>query len=265
MATAESLPADQLGPPPHPESPDWPQAVMAHMIVTNRGAEEKKFRALQIARLLGQFEGKTVLDVGCDEGYIAREIGNQAKKVVGYDIRQSPTWAKLANGVVSFTSERAEVEANHYDTIIVYDVLDHLEGDDPVKFMAWLNSLLAPGGRIFVRTHPWTSKHGGHLYEKGHNKAFLHLAMTPDEMAQAGIDVPASLKLSRPMAAYEHIFSGAGLKIAGRKGHAEPVDPFFSGELLERIIKVTWKGAIDPADALKIMANCFIDYDLTAE
>lgn len=235
------------------------------MVVTHKGQSEKQFRALQIARLLGQFDGQTVLDVGCDEGYIAREIGHQARKVVGYDIRHSPTWTKLSNDVVSFTKDRTAVEAERYDTIVLYDVLDHLEGEDPVKFMTWINSLMAPGGRVFVRTHPWTSKHGGHLYEKGHNKAFLHLAMTPDELIQAGIDLPPNLRLTRPMAAYEHIFKNAGLKVTARKGHSEPVDPFFNGNLLQRIIKVTWKGAIDPSDALKIMANSFIDYDLGAE
>lgn len=248
-----------------PLTPEWPQAVMSHMIVTNKGVDEKRFRALQIVRLLGQFDGQTVLDVGCNDGYIARELGNQAKKVVGYDLRHAPTWDKLSNGVVSFTTERNEVEANRYDTIVVYDVLDHLEGEDPIKFMEWLNSLLVFGGRIFVRTHPWTSKHGGHLYENGQNKAFLHLAMTADELIQAGIDLPPAVKLSRPMAAYQQIFESAGLKVSKRKGHVESVDPFFSAGILERIIKVTWKGDIDPADALKIMGNSFIDYDLTTK
>ncbi len=238
---------------------------MPHMIVTHKGPAEKQFRALQIARLLGNFDDQTVLDVGCDEGYIAREIGHHAKKVVGYDIRENTNWQKLSNGVVSFTTDRSLVDAHQYDTIVLYDVLDHLQGEEPVKFMSWLNSMLAPDGKIFVRTHPWTAKHGGHLYEHGHNKAFLHLAFTPDELIQMGAEVPSVLKFNRPRATYGHIFREAGLKVADSKGHSEPVDSFFSGDLLNRIIKVTWKGAIDPAGALKIMANSFIDYTLKAE
>ncbi len=265
IQTAESLPADQLGSTPDPALPDWPEAVMPHMIVTHKGAVEKQFRALQIARLLGNFDNQTVLDVGCDEGYITKEIGHNAKKVIGYDLKSSDIWPKLASDNVLFTDDKVAVEAERYDTILLYDVLDHLVGVEPIKFMTWLNSLLAPGGKIFVRTHPWTAKHGGHLYEHGFNKAFLHLALTPDELVQLGIDLPASLKFNRPMATYEHIFIGSGLKIAERKGHTEPVDSFFSGSILDRIIKVTWKGAIDPAAALKIMANSFVDYTLKAE
>lgn len=238
---------------------------MPHMIITNRGPSEKQFRALQIARILGNFENQTVLDVGCDEGYVSHELGHQAKKVVGYDIRESANWQRLTSGIVSFTTDRNLVELNKYDSIILYDVLDHLEGEEPIKFMIWLHSLLAAGGTIFVRTHPWTSKHGGHLYENGHNAAFIHLAMTPDELIQAGINIPPNLRLNRPMAAYDHFFREAGLKVDKRKGHVEPVDPFFSNELLDRIIKITWKGSIDREEALKIMSNSFIDYNLTAE
>lgn len=268
ITTAESLPASQLGFIHDYRSDNWPESVMPHMIVTHRGQAEKQFRALQISRYLGTFTNQTVLDVGCGDGYIAREIANHAKEVVGYDIIMNSEWFtdKMKVGaVLTFVAEREMVEKKDYDAIIMYDVLDHLEGDDPVKFMSWLNSLLNPGGRIIVRTHPWTSKHGGHLYENGPNKAFLHLAMTPDELVQADIDVPPNLRFNRPRAAYEYIFKTAGLKIAECNGHLEPVDSFFTGEILDRIIKITWKGAIDPANALKIMGNSFIDYILTAE
>lgn len=262
---AESVTADKLGPPPDLKSEAWPEAVMPHMIVTHKKATEKQFRALQVARLVGGMEGQTVLDIGCGEGYVANEIGHQAKRVIGYDIKPFDTWEKLSTEVVNFTTAKGDLEAFRYDTIIAYDVLDHLEGEEPVKFMTWLNSVLAPGGRVFVRTHPWTSKHGGHLYENGCNKAFAHLVLTPDELAQAGVNLPPCFKFTRPMATYESVFNEAGFKISARKGQSEPVDQFVSDELLGRIIKITWKDTIDPASALKIMSNSFIDYTLTAE
>lgn len=229
---------------------------------------EKQFRAVQIVGLISlPFEEMTVLDVGCGEGHISKEIANRAKNVVGYDIMESASWPTLMaaapSGLLTFTADKKAVEAKKpYDCIVLYDVLDHIEREDPTSLMVWLSSLLAPEGRIFIRAHPWTARHGSHLYETGLNKAFVHLALTVDELAIAGFDVKPNLRIVRPMAAYEHIFRDAGLKVFDRKGHTDPVEPYFSGPLLERIIKVTWRGAIDPDAALKIMGNHFIDYHL---
>jgi SAM-dependent methyltransferase len=214
------------------------------------------------------FEDMKVLDCGCGEGHIAHEIANRSKSVVGYDIINSPSWANLANtapaGTLSFTTSKETVASKApYDCIILYDVIDHLEKEDPIQFLRWLHTLLADDGRIFVRAHPWTAKHGSHLYENGLNKAYVHLALTPDELAQAGVEVKPNLRISRPMAAYENMFKDASLKVYERKGRSDPIEPFFSGPLLERIIKVTWRGSIDQDAALKIMSNCFIDYSLS--
>lgn len=262
ISVAESVPATHLT--PLSITPAWPQAVPPHMILDQRLLPERQFRALQVVRLLGSFKGQTVLDVGCGDGCVAREIANQADRVVGYDLKEDQTWASIGAPNLELTTTQATVETGQYDIIVLYDVLDHLEGKDPIEFMGWLLSMLAVGGRIMVRTHPWTAKHGGHLYENGYNLAYIHLALTADEMAQAGMVVQPNLRLNHPMAAYEHIFSEAGLRVANKKGYSEPVDEFFKGDVLDRIIKVTWKGAVDKDRALKVMANSFVDYTLIA-
>jgi 2-polyprenyl-3-methyl-5-hydroxy-6-metoxy-1,4-benzoquinol methylase len=265
IQVAESLPAAQLGPIPNVHSEAWPESIPAHMNVANRGDLEKQFRAVQIVSLMQlNLNGKKVLDLGCGEGHVAKEIGNQAKKAVGMDIHSHNSWDRLTSRLVSYTDDRKQAqEWGPYDAIILYDVLDHLEGQDPVGFMTWVASLLADDeSQIFIRTHPWTSKHGSHLYETGLNKAYAHLALTPDELAQMGVDVKPNLRIIRPMAAYEHTFKEAKLKTTDRKGHNEPVDPFFTGDILDRIVKVTWRGQIDLEAALKVMSNQFIDYVL---
>jgi SAM-dependent methyltransferase len=265
IQVAESLPANLLGPLPDYEGDDWPQAASPYMIVSNKGEAEKQFRALQIVGLIGiPFADKNVLDIGCGEGHIAKEIASQAATVIAYDPRPHSGWDELSNSVLKFTDQKSQVTAGGpYNSIILYDVLDHLEREDPVSFMAWVGSLLAPEGQIFVRAHPWTSRHGSHLYEAGPNRAFLHLALTPDELASAGLELPwPNLRIVRPMAAYEHIFREAGLKVLERNGHTEPVEPYFSGSVLDRILKVTWRGAVEPEAALKIMQMNFVDYHL---
>jgi hypothetical protein len=130
--------------------------------------------------------------------------------------------------------------------------------------LIWLRDVLTPNGKIFIRTHPWTARHGGHSYEHI-NKAFIHLVFTPDELFQSGVKPDHNLKIVRPMATYEKWFVEAGLKITDRNIQAEPVEPFFHGHLLERMIKVTWGGKIDKEQAHKIMTNSFIDYKLVRE
>jgi SAM-dependent methyltransferase len=265
IQVADSLPANLLGPVPDYEGDDWPQAASPYMIVSSTGEVEKQFRALQIVGLIGiQFADENVLDVGCGEGHIAKEIASQAATTTAYDPISHSSWAEMGNSVLTFTDRKEIVtERGLYNSIVLYDVLDHLVGENPVSFLSWLGSLLAPDGQIFVRAHPWTSRHGGHLYETGPNRAFLHLALTLDELVAANLTLPLpNLRITRPLAAYEHLFRDAGLKVLERKGHTEPVETFFSGPILERICKVTWRGDIEADAALKIMQMNWVDYHL---
>jgi hypothetical protein len=72
-------------------------------------------------------------------------------------------------------------------TIIVflYDVLDHAI-DAEQAYIKEAHRCLAPNGTVYVRCHPWTSKHATHLYKQGINKAYFHLFLTWDEIR--GVD-----------------------------------------------------------------------------
>lgn len=258
---ANSLPANELGPLPNIYDNNWPQAVDPKMIVS-QDEEMKQFRALQVMSLINtQFDNKTVLDCGCGEGHVANEISH-ITKVVGYDKKENKNWPKLTNNNLIFTIDKQIVTDNSpYDIIVLYDVLDHIESEDPEKLMKWLNNLLSKDGIIFVRTHPWVGRTGGHYYESI-NKAYVHLAITPDEAAKEGIkQKEPNLKIVRPMAAYEAWFKDAGLVIIDKKVKTVEVDDFFTDEIIDRMIKINW-GKIDIITAKKIMANHFIDYTL---
>jgi len=263
---AQSVPANELGQlSVLPTDSSWPQAVPQHLIVSNDVDDpaKKHFRAVQMVGLMGiATAGIKVLDCGCGEGYTAAEIANNAADVVGYDPAESKSWGTFKKPNLKFTTQQDEVAQKQYDFIILYDVIDHLEGQNPDEFLVWIASLLAPNGKVFVRCHPWTARHGGHLYEKL-NKAYIHLALTTDELSKMGLRVPSNLKIARPLATYDNLITKAGFNIDTRKGQSEPVEKFFSGDILDRIIKVTWRGNIDHATALKIMTNEFIDYVLT--
>jgi SAM-dependent methyltransferase len=267
LTVAESVPAARLGPRPEFGDPTWPLAVPDSLIV--RDEATKDLRAAQIAKsLVEYYRSKRVLDLGCGDGRVARAVAKEAAHVVGYD----PNEAKLlsnekpeANVTWRWQLEQFDGVKKSFDFVMLYDVLDHLVGDEPFHFMGWVKELLAPGGSVFLRCHPWTSRHGNHLYEAGVNKAFLHLALTPAEMVDAGLPVLPNVRVSRPLSVYQTVFRNAGFKIRDRQVQAEPVETFFEGALLKRIIDVTWNGKATEEEAIKVMMNSFIDYDLVVQ
>jgi len=258
-AYAESLPAEQLGPTPDWDNPEWPEAVPSRLIIPENGSDaEKRFRALQVVGMLDRnFSGTYCLDLGCGTGHVAAEMAEKATKVVGYDIKQYEHWKNIST--VEFTTEKEQLQPG-FHFILCYDVLDHLVMEQPADFFSWAGQLLSPGGTMMVRVHPWTSRHGSHSYETV-NKAYIHLALTDEELAASGISVDCTQRFVRPLAAYESIFRRAELQIVDKRTIATDVEPFFDN-IIDRINKVTWGGNITPEVAKKIMAIQFIDYTL---
>jgi 2-polyprenyl-3-methyl-5-hydroxy-6-metoxy-1,4-benzoquinol methylase len=259
---AQSLPTRELPPLPDINSEKWPEAVPGHLIVPEDAPDtEKQFRAIQIANMLPELNDKKVLDFGCGTGHVTVEIATRgAAKAVGYDIKESEFWANAEKA--EFVTSRDKAAAySPYDIILVYDVFDHMTNEDPAEVLAWLSHNLAGNGQMFVRVHPWTSRHGSHSYEKV-NKAYVHLALTAEEMAKASIPSAQCLQLNKPLAAYESWIRYAGLKVVKREIHSEDVESFLSGTQQKRIIGIVWGGKQTDDAAKKVLSNQFIDYVL---
>jgi len=266
-------PKVELGPVPDYANDDWPKAIDSDLIV-GQGEIEKQFRATQIVELIGFLtKDLSVLDFGCGEGHVAHEISQTANKVVGFDKKRYESWDEIVGSNLFFITDYNIIKQHApYDLIILYDVVDHMLGDHALTLKR-LGQLLNSDGKIFIRTHPWTSRHGSHLYEKI-NKAYLHLAVTPDEVSDIPWDTGVSTlatsapgeveythKIARPMGAYESWFKHANLEIVSKDVQHGTVEEFFD-ELLDRIIEITWNGKIDKETAKKIMSIEFIDYVL---
>ena len=252
---ARSLPASELGPTPDYNSKEWPEAVAPDMIATTDA--DKHFRALHIVDLIPPMQGKFVLDCGCNEGFNAVEFANSAAQVIGYDLKENERWASQSKTNLILTTDKQIVASHRFNLIVLYDVIDHIIGESPEDFFIWLASLLTDDGEMYIRAHPWTSRTGGHAYESI-NKAYIHLALTPDELPPIA---EPSIKINQPMVAYEQWFKTAGLKIKGKHVLVTEVEEFFSGPILDRIIKINWGG--NRPDAIQeTLANHFIDYRL---
>jgi hypothetical protein len=114
-----------------------------------------------------------------------------------------------------------------YDVYLMYDVLDHVTDRHPSEVLNSVAAQLADGGRIYVRLHPWTSRHGTHLYNQL-NKAFLSVYLTPKELADMGLhERPTRRGFIGPVDEYRAWVYGSGLATKRERVYRSPVEPVF--------------------------------------
>jgi SAM-dependent methyltransferase len=257
-------------------SKEWPQAVYDAQIADENSEKDKDERAEGITDiLLPSLDGKRFLDFGCGEGHIVNYASKFALKSVGYDIvknsRSRFDWEDDSEGIL-FTTDFEKAKSNGpYDIILIYDVLDHAQNSAPQEILVAAKSLLAEGGKIYLRTHPWTARHGGHSYRKI-NKAFVHLVFTEDELKSIGLELENNLKLTFPLHSYE-----SWIKDSGLKNSIEPeldqqdVEPFFrdnpivKSRIMRHLEVKEWGEGIPPGRPEWQMSQCFWDFVLEKE
>jgi 2-polyprenyl-3-methyl-5-hydroxy-6-metoxy-1,4-benzoquinol methylase len=242
----------------------WPEAVPVELIC-GESEEEKESRATGIIQdfISTEVAGKSFLDFGCGEGHVANAaVKNfEANKAVGYDIKEQKNWKNFEeNTRFKLTNNWEEVKTTGpYEIILVNDVLDHSK--DPLDILRKVQEVKLPQlGKVHLRLHPWTSRHGTHLY-KTLNKAYLHLIFTDQELLGLGLEETETLKIKDPEKVYKEMIKEAGFTIVSENKITQPLELFFTHtpEILRRI-KNNWnKDAAFPREILEIQ---FIDFVL---
>lgn len=215
------------------ESDKWPEAVNKNLVCDPDSEIDKVERGRGIIELMIEEELPNLkfLDYGCGEGYSALYVASEkAKMSVGYDIKRYDTWTKHAKSEnLLFTDTFEEALAKGpYDVVLLFDVLDHLKLLQPTDVLKQAASVLSPTGKIYMRTHPWTSRHATHLYHD-FNKAYVHLVFTESELEK----LPTSkhkddnIGVKYPLKTYSDFIKAAGLKEVSRREIKEAVEPFF--------------------------------------
>lgn len=246
------------------DSETWPQATFAFQVTDENSESDKQDRAEGIANvLLPPMKGKRFLDFGCGEGHLVRFVSDETLVSVGYDISAAGdlSWESEGEGFLLTTDLKKVESKGPYDVILLYDVVDHVDGDISSVIKA-AGSFLADEGVMILRCHPWSSRHGGHLYRKM-NKAFVHLVLTPEEMGLLGLDPPPSQKIIMPLEVYDEAIRSSGLKKQkGPESDVQDVEPFFwTNHLVRTRIFRSFGLNLSSSEMPKSQLSiCFVDY-----
>jgi hypothetical protein len=192
---------------------------------------------------------KSFLDFGCGEGHVVVQADkNNVKKSVGYDPHSS---LPDSDEKCYFSNDFEKIrEEGPFDIVLMYDVLDHLNGiDDSVdsteiaermaKALSQVKLVTHENSKIYLRCHPWCSRHGGHLYNSL-NKAFAHVVFSKSELEGMGYEVEGVAKVTHPRATYDTAIKNSGLKKISEDIIQTKAEGFFKGGLIAKRIVSHW-------------------------
>lgn len=150
--------------PPSTLLQSWNRNAQAWIEAIRTGAIESRLTVTDQAILLAVLgrQPERVLDLGCGEGWLLRELEKRAINAVGVDGDATLVEATRAAGSspvhLATYEELVETTVNigsHYDLICANFALLH---QDIIPLLAAMNALLAPGGALVIQTlHPWTA------------------------------------------------------------------------------------------------------------
>jgi len=102
-----------------------------------------------------QAAGKTVLDVGCGEGYGTAMLAEVAAEAVGIDRAEAVVAASARYRTPNLAYRSTDFAAldtieERFDLVVSFQVIEHVV--DPAAFLEGLRHCIAPGGRLLVTT-----------------------------------------------------------------------------------------------------------------
>lgn len=242
----------------------WPEAVPQFLVAKDASTDDQINRANAVLDMMldRQISDLDFLDFGCGDGWIAQQATKRGvKSSFAYDIKASSNWGNLHG--VNFTTDFQSLLNNKYDVIMLYDVLDHCH--NPIDVMSQVKLLLKSNGSVFVRCHPWVSRHATHLYKQGINKSYLHLFLKHDEIKDLINQEPNFTRVEKnPIDAYRYWFEAFDIK--RERFVKEPVSDFFHVQSFKELLANEQQIAVNEIDEfLKKMEIQFVDYKLQAK
>jgi 2-polyprenyl-3-methyl-5-hydroxy-6-metoxy-1,4-benzoquinol methylase len=236
----------------------WPEAVPEALVIQPTDKDQKHRASSVMDMVLDRsIEGMSFLDYGCGEGWITQEAKKRgAKESIGYDLIKNKKWEDCSGP--SFINTTSVLQQNQFDIIFLYDVLDHCVDTELV--MNNVSKLIKKTGTVYVRCHPWTSRHATHLFKQGINKAYMHMFLSWDEIEELIGQKPMFTRTEKdPIEAYTWWFRN--FKIVKQRIIKEPVSDFFKHPDFKNLL-ANEQNILNIDDFLVKMEIQFVDFKL---
>jgi len=246
------------------EKGEWPLAADSGSICETEAHKEHRAENIIQFVIVDYLKDRKFLDFGCGEGHTVFAANKQGtNKAIGYDIKPFG-WDRFEQDESKLltTEWNKVVDNGPYDVILMFDVLDHAEMEDPIQLLKKARDVLTKNGKLYVKCHPWSSRHGSHIYEQNVNKAFAHLIFDEVELTRIfGTAGRITLPVTHPIQTYNDWFKDAAWEIESEYVSRTKVEKFFmKKELHDRIAK-HYPSEEDKFE--KYISIDFVDYVLT--
>jgi len=127
-----------------------------------------------------------------------------------------------------------------------------------------VRAVCSPKTKVYVRCHPWTSRHGGHLYLTI-NRAYAHILLSDETLAK--IECEPVRKITRPLSTYDKIFNDSGFNINSVDKIIRPMEKLLVSADVAAAFEQRLSGETTANQQWQkhVLPIEFIDYVLTSE
>lgn len=195
----------------------WESSAQAWIDFVDRGDPNRVYVIDPAVRgALGKVDGLRVLDVGCGEGRLCRELANQGATVFGLDpvLGLIEVAGRRGGRYVRGDAAQLPFRTASFELVLsILSLIDIFEFRSAIKEMARVTS---PGGRILVANINSfaTANNSGWVKDAAGNRIMFpidnYMQERGDEVHWAGITV---VNFHRPLSAYMQAFLEAGLRL----------------------------------------------------